>query len=80
MKRRRSGPKTKLRRVAVWEIMDHLDISQNELARLAGMTSGHFSLLMNGERSPSPKARNQLQQALGVTDFDSLFFIEWDDE
>ena len=35
---------------------------------------------MAGKRSPSPGARRRIQQALGVSDFDRLFFIEPADE
>ena len=62
--------------VAVWELLDHLDISQNQLARLAGISPGHLSLLMNGKRSPAPAVRRRLMKALGVDDFHWLFILE----
>ena len=77
MKRRRIAPKVKLNRDAVWELLDELGISQNELARLCGLSSGYFSQLMSGAKSPSPNVRRKLQQVLGVSDFDRLFIIEW---
>ena len=80
MRRRRIAPRVKLIRAAVWELLDELGISQNELARLCGLSSGYFSQLMNGIKSPSPKVRRKLQRVLGVTDFDRLFIIEWPDE
>ena len=80
MKRRRIAPRVKLNRDAMWELLDQLGISQNELARLCGLSSGYFSQLMNGTKSPSPKVRRELQQVLGVSDFDRLFIIEWPDE
>ncbi len=80
MRRRRIAPRVKLIRAAVWELLDELGISQNELARLCGLSSGYFSQLMNGIKSPSPKVRRKLQQVLGVTDFDRLFIIEWPDK
>ena len=61
---------------AVWRLLDELDMSQNELARRCGITSGHLSLLMNGKRCPSPQVRRRLQQVLGVSNFDDLFIIE----
>jgi len=54
--------------VAVWELLDRLDISQNQLARRAGISTGHISLLMKGKRSPSPGVRRRLMKALGVDD------------
>ena len=62
--------------VAVWELLDQLDISQNQLARLAGISPGHLSLLMNGKRSPAPAVRRRLMKALGVDDFHVLFVME----
>ena len=75
MKRRRLSSRVKLNPVAVWRLLDELDMSQNELARRCGITSGHLSLLMNGRRCPSPKLRRRLQQVLGVSNFDDLFII-----
>ena len=61
---------------AVWEHLSRRDMSQNELACGASITSGHISLLMNGKRSPSPCVRRRLQAMLGVTGFDELFLLE----
>ena len=63
-------------RPAVWELLDRLGMSQNELARQCGLSSGYLSQLMNGRHSPSPYARRRLQQVLGVSEFDRLFIIE----
>ena len=71
-----SAPRVWLNPVAVWELLDRLDISQNQLARLAGISPGHLSLLMNGKRSPAPGVRRRLMQALGVDDFHVLFVME----
>ena len=57
-----------------------LNTTQTELAALCGLSPGYFSLLMAGKRSPSPGARRLIQEALGVSDFDRLFFIEPADE
>ncbi len=59
--------------VAVWELLDRLGISQNELARRCGFSPGHLSMLMNGKRSPSPRVRRSLMEVLRVDDFDLLF-------
>ena len=76
MKRSPRAPRVWLNPVAVWELLDQLGISQNELARLAGISPGHLSLLMNGKRSPAPGVRRRLMRALGVEDFHVLFVME----
>ncbi len=55
MKRRRPPTRVLLKAAAVWELLDQLGISQNELARRCGITSGYLSHLMNERRSPSPR-------------------------
>ena len=37
----------------LWDRMDAPGISQNEAARLAGISTGHLSQIMNGQRTPS---------------------------
>ena len=74
-RRRRPTTRVFLNSTAVWELQDQLDLSQNQLAHLAGLSPSHFSHLMNGKRSPSPRARRQLQKATGVDDFHRLFII-----
>ena len=76
MKTGPSAPRVWLNPVAVWELLDQLEISQNQLARLAGISPGHLSLLMNGKRSPAPAVRRRLMKALGVDDFHRLFIME----
>ncbi len=76
MKTGSSPPRVWLNPVAVWELLDQLDISQNQLARLAGISPGHLSLLMNGKRSPAPAVRRRLMKALDVDDFHVLFIME----
>ena len=48
----------------VWDQMDELGISQNETARRAGISSGHLSQIMNGQRSPSGKVLRKLHGVL----------------
>ena len=67
--------KVQLNRNAAWRLMDSLHMTQNELARRAGLTSGYVSMLLNGRRFPSPKKRRRLQEALGVSEFDDLFVV-----
>ena len=49
---------------AVWERMNAHDISQNEVARRAGISSGHLSQIMSGQRSPSPGVLKRLHGVL----------------
>ena len=49
---------------ALWERMNAHDISQNEVARRAGISSGYLSQIMSGRRSPSPGALKRLRGAL----------------
>lgn len=51
-------------REVLWERMDFLGISQNELARRAGVSSGYLSLVMSGRRSPSPEMLKRLHGVL----------------
>ena len=60
----------------VWAFLEERDISQNELARLVGISSGYLSQLLSGKAYPSPQVRRRFQQVLGVTDFDDLFTID----
>lgn len=62
----------------VWDFLNERDISQNEFARMCGISPGYLSQLMSGARCPSPQVRRRLQQVLGVSDFDDLFITEWD--
>ena len=64
-----------LKTAAVWELLERLNISQNELARRCGISRGYMSQLMWGERSPSPSLRRRMQEVLGVDDFHRLFII-----
>ena len=65
---------------ALWGRLSVLNMSQNELAARAGLTSGYISLLVGGKRRPSPDARRRLMETLGVTDFHALFIVEGSDE
>ena len=76
MKTGPSAPRVWLNPVAVWELLDQLEISQNQLARLAGISPGHLSLLMNGKRSPAPAVRRRLMKAQGVDDLHRQFVME----
>ena len=49
---------------ALWERMDAHDLSQNETARRAGISSGHLSQIMNGQRNPSGEVLSKLHRVL----------------
>ena len=49
---------------ALWERMDAHELSQNEVARLAGISSGHLSQIMNGQRTPSGRVLERLHGVL----------------
>ena len=51
-------------REAVWERIRAHGISQNEVARRAGISSGHLSQIMNGNRIPSPGVLKRLHGVL----------------
>ncbi len=48
----------------IWDQMDAIGVSQNEVARRAGISSGHLSQIMNGQRSPSAVVLRKLHGAL----------------
>ena len=77
--RSRRPARVLLNAVAVWELLDRLDLSQNELARRCGISQGYMTRLMRGERSPSPRLRRRMQEVLGVDDFHVLFIIVEED-
>ena len=49
---------------ALWDRMDAHGFSQNRVARLAGISSGHLSLIMNGQRTPSGDVLRRLHEVL----------------
>ncbi len=49
---------------ALWDRMDAHGYSQNQVARLAGISTGHLSLIMNGQRTPSGDVLRRLHQVL----------------
>ena len=76
MSARRSRQRILLNAPALWKRLDLLNMTQNELARRAGVTSGYISLLVGGKRCPSPELRRRFMEILGVTDFHELFIVE----
>ena len=68
-------PRVRIRTREVYELLERLNMSQNRLAELAGLTSGYLSMILTGKRTASPDARWRIQQALGV-EFDAIFEME----
>ena len=48
----------------LWDRMDAHGYSQNQVARLAGISTGHLSLIMNGQRTPSGDVLRRLHEVL----------------
>ena len=72
---RRFARRVMLRAEAIWDRLNRLNMSQNELAHLLGISSSHLSRLINGRRCPSPSMRRRLMEALGCSEFDELFVV-----
>ena len=72
---RRSAGRVLLRAEAVWDRLNRLNMSQNDLARALNVSSGHLSRLINGRRCPSPSMRRRLMEVLDCSDFDELFVV-----
>ena len=49
---------------ALWDRMEAHQVSQNEVARRAGISSGHLSQIMNGQRNPSGEVLAKLHEVL----------------
>lgn len=60
---------------ALWDRLDRLNISQNDLSRMLDISSGHLSRLVNGQRCPSPSMRRRLMEGLDCQEFDGLFYV-----
>ena len=73
-------PRIKLRPAPVWELIGRRNMSQNELARRAEISSGYLSQLISGRKCPSPEVRRKLQAALEVDCFEDIFVMEYGDD
>ena len=60
---------------AVWDHLDALKLSQNDLARQLGLSQGYLSQLINGTRFASPRIQRRFQRALGDVELDELFTV-----
>ncbi len=75
MKHRQSS-RVRLSPHKVWAILNRLNMTQNELARLLDTSSSYLSQLMSGHRRPSAAFRKRMMDALDVTGFDDIFYLE----
>ena len=73
---RRQPSRVRLDPQKVWALLNRLNMTQNELARLLDTSSSYLSQLMSGKRCPSAAFRKRMMNVLGVTDFDDLFYLE----
>ena len=80
MKRRKPGYRTRLDQRKAWALLHQLNMSQNELARRIGRSSGYVSDLFNGRRCAAAETRQQIMDVLGVTRFEDLFYLEENDD
>ena len=74
--KRRQPSRVRLDPQKVWALLNRLNMTQNELARLLDTSSSYLSQLMSGKRRPSAAFRKRMMNALGVTGFDDLFYLE----
>lgn len=49
------------------------NLSQNDLARRVGTSSGYLAQLLGRSRCPSPRTRARLMRVMGVRRWDELF-------
>ena len=68
--------RARVKTIAIWEILLRRNMTQNDLARQAKITSGHLSQLLKGDRSPTPGVRKKLMDALDPVEFDDIFEIQ----
>jgi len=69
----------KVNKLALLRAIARRNMSQNMLAIRVGSTSGYISQIMCGTRTPSPKMREKLLNALAPLTFDDIFIIEESD-
>ena len=75
MSLRERRPRVRIRTQEVYGRLEQLNMSQNRLADLTGLTSGYISMLLTGKRFASPDTLRRIQPALGV-DFNAIFEME----
>lgn len=76
MSGRQSAARVNLKPEAVRRRLIRLNLSQSELARHVGVTSGYLSQMMKGTRCPSAEVLVRLMDVLEVTAFGELFRVK----
>ena len=79
MNTKRRRPRVRMRIKEFYELLNRLNVSQNRLAQLAGLSPSHLSQVLSGKRHPGTRTRRRIQEALDV-EFDELFEMEGDDD
>ena len=69
--------KVKLKKEAVRLALTRKNLTQNELARRLGISSGYMSQIMTGSRHPSAAVRRLILRHLRGHSFDDLFEVEY---
>jgi transcriptional regulator with XRE-family HTH domain len=64
----------------VEKVLTRRNISQNGLAKRLRISSGHMSLIMNGDRYISAKIRRRICRYFRRYDFSDIFIIVEDDK
>ncbi len=68
--------RVKLNRKVVEREIVRRNLSLNMVAIKAGLSSGHLSQIVSGNRYPSPQTRQKLLKALQPLTFDDVFIME----
>ena len=72
-----SKMKVRIKTTCFLELLAKNKWTQNKFGLLAGLTSGHLSQLVNGERTVSPSTQEKILSKLEGTTFDDIFFISF---
>lgn len=67
--------KVKIKKRVLLRLLATRNMSQNGLARGAGLKSGHVSQLISGDRNVSPATRAKILTALHGVQFEDIFTI-----
>ena len=72
-------PRVSVRIKEVYDLMNRFNLTQRQLAELAGLSESHLSAVISGTRHPGPRTRRRIQEALRV-EFDDIFEMEEGDD
>ena len=63
----------RLKRAPLQRLLAKRNLSQNDLARRCGISSGFMSQLLSGERHAGPRTRQKIMEVFPAAAFDQLF-------